>query len=72
MGATSGLVSSFTYAGVLLGPPVIFSTLYDGGATLRIVLVVVAVAVQVLPLPLGPLARRPTQAEVRSRPVPPR
>jgi hypothetical protein len=57
---------------VLLGPPVIFSTLYDGGATLRIVLVVVAVAVQVLPLPLGPLARRPTQAEVRSRPVPPR
>jgi MFS family permease len=54
MGATSGLVSSFTYAGVLLGPPVIFSTLHAGGGTgLRITLVVVAILVQLAPLPLG-------------------
>lgn len=51
MGATSGLVSQATYLGVLLGPPVIFSSFYDGGWTLRIGLVVVAAVLQLIPLP---------------------
>ncbi|GAA3611875.1 MFS transporter [Nonomuraea rosea] len=52
LGATSGLVSQATYLGVLLGPPAIFASFYDGGWTIRIILVVVMVALQLIPLPL--------------------
>lgn len=51
MGATSGLVSQATYLGVLLGPPAIFATFFDGGWTIRIALVVVAVIAQIAPIP---------------------
>jgi predicted MFS family arabinose efflux permease len=50
LGATSGLVSQATYLGVLLGPPAIFATFYDGGWVVRVLLVVVATLLQVAPV----------------------
>lgn len=50
LGATSGLVAQATYLGVLLGPPAIFATFYDGGWTVRVTLVVVATVLQLLPI----------------------
>lgn len=52
LGATNGLVAQATYLGVLLGPPAIFSTFYDGGWTVRIGFVVLATALQLLPIPI--------------------
>jgi len=50
LGATSGLVSQATYLGVLLGPPAIFATFYEGGWKVRIALIVVATILQVVPM----------------------
>lgn len=52
MGATSGLVAQATYLGVLLGPPAIFSSFYDGGWMVRIGLMLLATVLQLLPLPI--------------------
>jgi predicted MFS family arabinose efflux permease len=52
MGATSGLVSQFTYLGVLLGPPAIFSSFHADGWSVRIGFVVGAAVLQLLPLPI--------------------
>lgn len=50
LGATSGLVSQATYLGVLLGPPAIFATFYDGGWIVRVTLVVIATLLQIAPV----------------------
>lgn len=50
MGATSGLVAQGTYLGVLLGPPALFATLYEGGWTVRIALIALATVLQIAPL----------------------
>lgn len=50
LGATSGLVAQATYLGVLLGPPAIFATLYEGGWKMRVVLVVIATLLQIAPV----------------------
>ncbi|WP_166462925.1 CynX/NimT family MFS transporter [Amycolatopsis acidicola] len=57
LGATSGLVSQATYLGVLLGPPAIFASFFDGGWVIRLVLVIVAVVLQVVLLPFAAAAR---------------
>jgi predicted MFS family arabinose efflux permease len=66
MGATSGVVSQFTYLGVLLGPPAIFSSFHEGGWSVRIGLVVAAAILQLAPLPIW--RRRPAREapEVRA------
>ncbi|WP_250518708.1 MFS transporter [Caballeronia sp. ATUFL_M1_KS5A] len=53
LGATSGLVSQATYLGVLLGPPAIFATFYEGGWTVRVTLVIVATVLQLAPILMG-------------------
>ncbi|WP_084515353.1 MFS transporter [Burkholderia sp. WSM2230] len=50
LGATSGLVSQATYLGVLLGPPAIFATFYEGGWIVRVTLVVIATLLQIAPV----------------------
>jgi predicted MFS family arabinose efflux permease len=50
MGATSGLVAQATYLGVLLGPPAIFASFYEGGWMVRVGLVVIAVVLQLAPI----------------------
>jgi cyanate permease len=50
LGATSGLVAQATYLGVLLGPPAIFASFFEGGWTVRVGLVVVAVVLQLAPI----------------------
>lgn len=52
MGATSGLVAQFTYLGVLLGPPAIFSSFHGDGWATRIGLVVAAGVLQLAMLPI--------------------
>ncbi|GAB5101328.1 MFS transporter [Caballeronia sp. HLA56] len=58
LGATSGLVSQATYLGVLLGPPAIFATFYDGGWSIRVMLVVLATLLQIAPVMLRPQSGR--------------
>ncbi|MDR5832279.1 MFS transporter [Caballeronia sp. LP006] len=58
LGATSGLVSQATYLGVLLGPPAIFATFYDGGWSIRVMLVVLATLLQIAPVVLRPRSDR--------------
>ena len=50
LGATSGVVAQATYLGVLLGPPAIFASFYEGGWMVRIGLVVIAVVLQLAPI----------------------
>ncbi|MDR5752479.1 MULTISPECIES: MFS transporter [unclassified Caballeronia] len=50
LGATSGLVSQATYLGVLLGPPAVFATFYEGGWKVRIALMVGATVLQLAPI----------------------
>ncbi|MDR5825976.1 MFS transporter [Caballeronia sp. LZ043] len=50
LGATSGLVAQATYLGVLLGPPAIFGTFYEGGWKVRIALLLIATVLQIAPI----------------------
>ncbi len=50
LGATSGLVAQATYLGVLLGPPAIFASFYEGGWVVRVGLVAIAVVLQLAPI----------------------
>lgn len=59
LGVTGGLVAQATYLGVLLGPPLIFSSFHADGWKQRIALVVAMAVLQVAPLPIWRRSRRP-------------
>lgn len=59
LGVTGGLVAQATYLGVLLGPPLIFSSFHAEGWKQRVALVVAMTLLQVLPLPIWRRFRRP-------------
>ncbi|MDR5734020.1 MFS transporter [Caballeronia sp. LZ025] len=62
LGATSGLVSQATYLGVLLGPPAIFATFYEGGWSVRVTLVVIATVLQLAPILMGARSKHADEA----------